>query len=118
MQSSALAAVLAAVHFPGQPMVVAACIMSACTHATVGSALAGFWNATGVLLLRLHDCQPCSILQGVQIPAAHHLQLPCMLTPSVAFSCGPIFIDVTFRSQLSYHVYKQLLATCAFLCTL
>jgi len=27
--------------------VVAACIMSACTHATLGSLMAGFWNATG-----------------------------------------------------------------------
>jgi len=47
MQSSALAAVLAKLHFPDQPMVVAACIMSACTHATLGSLMAGFWNATG-----------------------------------------------------------------------
>lgn len=46
MQSSALAAVLAKLHFPGEPMAVAACIMSACTHATVGSLLAGYWNAT------------------------------------------------------------------------
>jgi hypothetical protein len=45
MQSSALAAVLAKIHFPDQPMAVAACIMSACTHATLGSLLAGFWNA-------------------------------------------------------------------------
>ncbi|KAF5839427.1 sodium bile acid symporter family-domain-containing protein [Dunaliella salina] len=46
MQSSALAAVLAKLHFPDQPMVVAACIMSACTHATLGSLMAGFWNCT------------------------------------------------------------------------
>lgn len=31
--------------------VVAACIMSACTHALLGSLLAGFWNATGAHLL-------------------------------------------------------------------
>ncbi|GFH20386.1 putative sodium/metabolite cotransporter BASS1, chloroplastic [Haematococcus lacustris] len=46
MQSSALAAVLAKLHFPDQPMVVAACVMSACTHALLGSILAGVWNAT------------------------------------------------------------------------
>ncbi len=46
MQSSALAAVLARIHFPNEPLVVATCIMSACTHATIGSLLAGFWNST------------------------------------------------------------------------
>lgn len=46
MQSSALAAVLAQLHFPNEPMAVAACIMSACTHAMLGSLLAGFWNAS------------------------------------------------------------------------
>jgi BASS family bile acid:Na+ symporter len=40
------AAVLAKIHFPDQPMVVAACVMSACTHATIGSLLAGIWNLT------------------------------------------------------------------------
>jgi BASS family bile acid:Na+ symporter len=42
----AAAAVLAKIHFPDQPMVVAACVMSACTHATIGSLLAGIWNLT------------------------------------------------------------------------
>lgn len=32
---------------PLEPQVAAACIMSACTHATLGSLMAGFWNATG-----------------------------------------------------------------------
>ncbi|KXZ51318.1 hypothetical protein GPECTOR_13g805 [Gonium pectorale] len=45
MQSSALAAVLAKVHFP-DPVVVAPCVLSACTHATIGSLLAGYWAAT------------------------------------------------------------------------
>ncbi|PNH12740.1 putative sodium/metabolite cotransporter BASS1, chloroplastic [Tetrabaena socialis] len=45
MQSSALAAVLAKVHF-ADPVVVAPCVLSACTHATVGSLLAGYWAAT------------------------------------------------------------------------
>lgn len=46
MQSSALAAVLAKIHFPYDPMIVAPCVLSACTHATIGSLLAGYWNAT------------------------------------------------------------------------
>lgn len=46
MQSSALAAVLANVHFPHDPMIVAPCVLSACTHATIGSLLAGYWNLT------------------------------------------------------------------------
>jgi BASS family bile acid:Na+ symporter len=46
MQSSALAAVLAKIHFPQDPMIVAPCVLSACTHATLGSLLAGYWNAT------------------------------------------------------------------------
>ncbi|GLI66102.1 hypothetical protein VaNZ11_009708 [Volvox africanus] len=46
MQSSALAAVLAKVHFAADPVVVAPCVLSACTHATVGSLLAGYWAAT------------------------------------------------------------------------
>ncbi|KAG2438753.1 hypothetical protein HXX76_005297 [Chlamydomonas incerta] len=45
MQSSALAAVLAKVHF-ADPVVVAPCVLSACTHATIGSLLAGYWAAT------------------------------------------------------------------------
>jgi len=44
MQSSALAAVLARLHFPNDPVIVAPCVLSACTHATVGSLLAGYWN--------------------------------------------------------------------------
>ena len=44
MQSSALAAVLAKIHFPGDPLIVAPCVLSACTHATVGSLLAGVWS--------------------------------------------------------------------------
>lgn len=44
MQSSALAAVLAKIHFPQDPVIVAPCVLSACTHATVGSLLAGYWN--------------------------------------------------------------------------
>jgi hypothetical protein len=44
MQSSALAMVLARVHFPHDPAIVAPCVLSACTHATVGSLLAGYWN--------------------------------------------------------------------------
>ncbi|KAF6259620.1 sodium bile acid symporter family-domain-containing protein [Scenedesmus sp. NREL 46B-D3] len=46
MQSSALAAVLARTHFPHDPMIVAPCVLSACTHATLGSLLAGYWNLT------------------------------------------------------------------------
>jgi bile acid:Na+ symporter, BASS family len=46
MQSSALAAVLARTHFPNEPMIVAPCVISACTHALVGSFLAGWWNLT------------------------------------------------------------------------
>jgi BASS family bile acid:Na+ symporter len=46
MQSSALAAVLARKHFPHDPMIVAPCVLSACTHATLGSLLAGYWNIT------------------------------------------------------------------------
>jgi BASS family bile acid:Na+ symporter len=46
MQSSALAAVLAKIHFPQDPMIVAPCVLSACTHATIGSLLAGYWNIT------------------------------------------------------------------------
>ncbi len=45
MQSSALAAVLAKVHF-SDPVVVAPCVLSACTHATIGSLLASYWAAT------------------------------------------------------------------------
>ena len=44
MQSSALAAVLAKVYFPQDPVIVAPCVLSACTHATLGSLLAGYWN--------------------------------------------------------------------------
>ncbi|GBF96096.1 sodium bile acid symporter family [Raphidocelis subcapitata] len=44
MQSSALAAVLAKIHFPHDPVIVAPCVLSACTHATVGSLLAGYWS--------------------------------------------------------------------------
>eukprot|EP00199_Chlamydomonas_sp_CCMP681_P001730 CAMPEP_0119104544 /NCGR_PEP_ID=MMETSP1180-20130426/2733_1 /TAXON_ID=3052 ORGANISM="Chlamydomonas cf sp, Strain CCMP681" /NCGR_SAMPLE_ID=MMETSP1180 /ASSEMBLY_ACC=CAM_ASM_000741 /LENGTH=380 /DNA_ID=CAMNT_0007089339 /DNA_START=114 /DNA_END=1257 /DNA_ORIENTATION=- len=46
MQSSALAAVLARIHFPGEPMVVAACVISACTMSLMGSMLAGIWSVT------------------------------------------------------------------------
>lgn len=45
MQSSALAAVLAKLHF-ADPIVVAPCVLSACTHATMGSLLAGYWQRT------------------------------------------------------------------------
>lgn len=45
MQNSALAAVLASVHFASQPLAVVPCVLSACTHATLGSLLAGFWGA-------------------------------------------------------------------------
>jgi BASS family bile acid:Na+ symporter len=45
MQNSALASVLASVHFPSQPMAVVPCVLSACTHATLGSLLAGAWAA-------------------------------------------------------------------------
>lgn len=44
MQSSALAAVLAKVHFAADPTVVAPCVLSACTHTTIGSLLAGYWS--------------------------------------------------------------------------
>jgi BASS family bile acid:Na+ symporter len=44
MQNSALAAVLASVHFPSQPLAVVPGVLSACTHATLGSLLAGYWN--------------------------------------------------------------------------
>lgn len=43
MQNSALAGVLAGLHFPAQPMTVVPCVLSACTHATLGSLLAGYW---------------------------------------------------------------------------
>jgi BASS family bile acid:Na+ symporter len=45
MQSSALAAVLAKIHFPHDPIIVAPCVLSACTHAVIGSLLAGVWGA-------------------------------------------------------------------------
>ena len=45
MQSSALAGVLAKLHF-ADPMVVAPCVLSACTHMVIGSVLAGYWAAT------------------------------------------------------------------------
>ncbi|KAI8471485.1 MAG: sodium bile acid symporter family-domain-containing protein [Monoraphidium minutum] len=45
MQSSALAAVLAKIHFPHDPVIVAPCVLSACTHAVIGSLLAGVWGA-------------------------------------------------------------------------
>uniref|UniRef100_A0A383WK05 Bile acid:sodium symporter n=1 Tax=Tetradesmus obliquus TaxID=3088 RepID=A0A383WK05_TETOB len=45
MQNSALAAVLARAHFGDAPMAVVPCVLSACTHATLGSLLAGYWNA-------------------------------------------------------------------------
>jgi predicted Na+-dependent transporter len=45
MQSSALAAVLARTHF-ADPVVAAPCVLSACTHATMGSLLAGYWRLT------------------------------------------------------------------------
>jgi hypothetical protein len=41
-----LQAVLARVHFASDPVVVAPCVLSACTHATLGSLLAGYWSAT------------------------------------------------------------------------
>lgn len=43
MQNSALAGVLATLHF-ADPTVAAPCAISACTHATLGSLLAGFWR--------------------------------------------------------------------------
>jgi predicted Na+-dependent transporter len=45
MQNSALAAVLARTHFTEAPMAVVPCVLSACCHATLGSLLAGYWNA-------------------------------------------------------------------------
>jgi BASS family bile acid:Na+ symporter len=45
MQNSALAAVIARTQFPDAPMAVVPCVLSACCHATLGSLLAGFWNA-------------------------------------------------------------------------
>lgn len=45
MQNSALAAVMARLHFPDAPMTVVPCCLSACTHATLGSLLAGYWSA-------------------------------------------------------------------------
>jgi BASS family bile acid:Na+ symporter len=45
MQNSALAAVLARAHFTDAPMAVVPCVLSACCHATLGSLLAGYWNA-------------------------------------------------------------------------
>lgn len=44
MQNSALAGVLATVHFAFDPSVAAPCAISACTHATLGSVLAGIWR--------------------------------------------------------------------------
>jgi BASS family bile acid:Na+ symporter len=44
MQNSALAAVLARVHFPAEPTVVAPCVLSACTHALLGSLLGAYWG--------------------------------------------------------------------------
>lgn len=52
MQSSALAAVLAKVHFAADPTVVVPCVLSACTHTTIGSLLAGYWS------LKLKDEEP------------------------------------------------------------
>lgn len=43
MQNSALAAVLGSIHFPHDAMVVAPPVLSACTHAVLGSLLAGHW---------------------------------------------------------------------------
>lgn len=43
MQSSALAVVLAGRHF-ADPTVAAPCALSACTHVTIGSILAGIWR--------------------------------------------------------------------------
>ncbi len=46
MQSSALAGVLARKHFPGDPSVVAPCVLSAVVMCFLGSLLAGIWNFT------------------------------------------------------------------------
>ncbi len=48
MQNSALGAVLATLHFAADPTVAAPCAISACTHATLGSLLAGYWRARPV----------------------------------------------------------------------
>jgi BASS family bile acid:Na+ symporter len=44
MQNSALGVVLANLHFAADPTVAAPCAISACTHATLGSLLAGYWR--------------------------------------------------------------------------
>lgn len=44
MQNSALAAVFARLHFSHDPTTVVPCVLSACTHATLGSLLAGYWS--------------------------------------------------------------------------
>ncbi len=45
MQSSALAGVLARLHFK-DPSVVAPCVVSAVVMCTLGSMLAGYWGVT------------------------------------------------------------------------
>jgi BASS family bile acid:Na+ symporter len=45
MQNSALGVVLANLHFAADPTVAAPCAISACTHATLGSLLAGYWRS-------------------------------------------------------------------------
>ena len=49
MQNSALAAVLAKVHFAGDPSVVVPCVLSATTHAWLGSVVAARWGKRPVV---------------------------------------------------------------------
>jgi BASS family bile acid:Na+ symporter len=44
MQNSALGALLATSHFPGNPLAAVPCAISACTHSVMGSLLAAFWR--------------------------------------------------------------------------
>ena len=46
MQNSALGALLATSHFPGNPLAAVPCAISACTHSVMGSLLAAFWSRT------------------------------------------------------------------------
>ncbi|KAG7666725.1 hypothetical protein Ndes2437B_g08439 [Nannochloris sp. 'desiccata'] len=46
MQNSALGALLATSHFPGNPLAAVPCAISACTHSVMGSLLAAFWRTT------------------------------------------------------------------------
>jgi hypothetical protein len=44
MQNSALGALLAAAHFPANPLAVVPCALSACVHSVMGSMLAAYWR--------------------------------------------------------------------------